>query len=67
MTDAPESRVTAVTSAVVTEPLTDPIPSAPPRSQWLDVWSQFRHHRGAVIGLIVFASIILGVFLGPLI
>ncbi len=57
MTDAPS----------VTDPLTDPIPSAPPRSQWVDVWSQFRRHRGAVAGLIVFLTIIFGVFIGPLI
>lgn len=57
MTDAPS----------VTDPLTDPIPSAPPRSQWVDVWSQFRHHRGAFWGLIVFATILFGVFIGPLI
>ncbi|OWU77934.1 peptide ABC transporter [Marinibacterium profundimaris] len=66
MTEGNESRVTAVTSAMVTEPLTDPVPSAPPRSQWVDVWAQFRHHRGAFAGLIVFMTIILGVFLGPL-
>ena len=61
MTEANESRVTAVTSAVVTEPLTDPIPSAPPRSQWVDVWHQFSRHRGALAGLIVFVAIILTV------
>ncbi|MBB94393.1 MAG: peptide ABC transporter [Rhodobacteraceae bacterium] len=67
MTEANESRVTAVTSAVVTEPLTDPIPSAPPRSQWVDVWHQFSRHRGALAGLVVFVTILLVVFIGPLI
>ncbi|MAC77481.1 MAG: peptide ABC transporter [Rhodobacteraceae bacterium] len=67
MTETPESRVTAVTSAMVTEPLTDPIPSTPPRSQWVDVWHQFSRHRGALAGLIVFVAIILTVFIGPLV
>ena len=39
----------------------------PPRSQWLDVWDQFKKHRGAVIGAIVFLLILFGVFVGPLI
>ncbi|MCP3971074.1 MAG: ABC transporter permease [Rhodobacteraceae bacterium] len=39
----------------------------PPRNQWLDVWDQFKKHRGALIGAIVFLFIVLGVFLGPLI
>ena len=34
----------------------------PPRSQWLDVWDQFKKHRGAVIGAIVFLLILFGVF-----
>lgn len=38
-----------------------------PRSQWADVWAQFRSHRGALIGLAVFVSLILFVFVGPLI
>jgi len=37
-----------------------------PRSQWFDVWDQFKKHRGAVIGAIVFLGIVFGVFLGPL-
>ena len=38
----------------------------PPRNQWLDVWDQFKKHRGALIGAIVFLGIVLGVFAGPL-
>ena len=30
--------------------LSNPIPSKPPRSQWLDVWDQFKSHRGALMG-----------------
>jgi len=36
-----------------------------PRNQWLDVWDQFKKHRGALIGMIVFLSILAGVFVGP--
>ncbi|WP_435259067.1 ABC transporter permease [Thioclava sp. FR2] len=38
-----------------------------PRSQWADVWSQFKTHKGAVIGLVVFSLLIAFVFIGPLI
>ncbi len=37
----------------------------PPRNQWLDVWDQFRSHRGAVVGALVFILILLGVTVGP--
>ncbi|MFC4215688.1 ABC transporter permease [Pseudophaeobacter arcticus] len=46
--------------------LSNPIPSKPPRSQWLDVWDQFKTHRGALIGGILFILIIAAVYLGPL-
>jgi peptide/nickel transport system permease protein len=38
----------------------------PPRSQWLDVWDQFRSHKGALVGAAVFASILAFIFIGPL-
>lgn len=38
----------------------------PPRSQWLDVWDQFKTHRGALLGAAVFVSILLFVLVGPL-
>ena len=38
-----------------------------PRSQWGDIWRQFKKHRGALIGAIVFGAIVLGVLVGPLI
>ena len=44
-----------------------PVPSKPPRSQWADVWDQFRHHKGAMFGAFVFIFIIAGVYLGPLV
>ncbi len=46
--------------------LSNPIPSKPPRSQWLDVWDQFKSHRGALMGGILFLLIVASVYLGPL-
>ncbi|MDS9467247.1 ABC transporter permease [Paracoccus sp. MBLB3053] len=40
-------------------------PDTPPRSQWRDVWRQFRNHRGAMIALVLFSSILIFVLLGP--
>ena len=37
----------------------------PPRSQWLDVWDQFRHHKGALWGGGFFLFITLFVLIGP--
>ena len=37
------------------------------RSLWGDVWRQFRKHKGAMAGVIVFIFITLAVSLGPLI
>ncbi|MEQ8488489.1 MAG: ABC transporter permease [Marinovum algicola] len=45
--------------------LSDPRPATPPRSQWRDVWDQFKHHRGALAGGILFLLIIVVVYLGP--
>lgn len=39
--------------------------SSAPRNQWLDVWLQFKSHKGALVGGIVFALIVLTVFVGP--
>ncbi len=46
--------------------LSDAVPSAPPRSQWWDVWAQFRSHKGAMAGAIVFVLILLSVIFGPM-
>ena len=43
----------------------DAITLPPPRNQWWDVWDQFKTHRGALIGAIVFSILLFGVFLGP--
>lgn len=46
--------------------LVAPLPTTPPRSQWAEVWSQFRHHKGAMAGAVIFALILAAVFIGPL-
>ncbi|MGR3514019.1 MAG: ABC transporter permease [Paracoccaceae bacterium] len=40
-------------------------PTVPPRSQWADIWAQFRSHRGAMWGAYIFFFIILMVIAGP--
>lgn len=45
--------------------LAAPLPTTPPRSQWHEVWIQFRQHKGAMMGGIVFLVILLGVVFGP--
>ena len=37
----------------------------PPRNQWWDVWDQFKTHKGALVGLFIFAAILLAVTIGP--
>ncbi len=41
-------------------------PTKAPRSQWWDVWDQFKTHKGALLGAVVFLLIVVGVALGPL-
>ena len=45
--------------------LKDKEPSKPPRSQWRDVWDQFRKHKGAMFGGGFLLFITLGVIFGP--
>jgi peptide/nickel transport system permease protein len=40
-------------------------PTTPPRSQWADIWDQFRSHRGAMWGAGIFLFIVLMVIAGP--
>lgn len=40
-------------------------PTAPPRSQWADVWDQFKAHRGAMWGAAIFLTIVFLVVAGP--
>ncbi|MFN3825655.1 MAG: ABC transporter permease [Pseudorhodobacter sp.] len=37
----------------------------PPRNQWWDVWDQFKTHKGALLGSIVFVTILAAVLIGP--
>lgn len=45
--------------------MTDAVVFRAPRNQWWDVWDQFKTHRGALIGMLVFFGIILFCFVGP--
>ncbi len=47
--------------------MTDPAPLTPPRSQGRDIWHQFKRHRGAMAGAVMFVLIVAAVLLGPLI
>ncbi len=38
-----------------------------PRSYWSDVWRQFRSHKGAMAGTVVFLVIVLATLIGPFI
>ena len=68
MTDPTEARTRlgtvaagAIMPAEVEQiPLDEPTPS-----QWRDVWRQFRSHRGAMFGAVVFGTILLAVLTGP--
>jgi peptide/nickel transport system permease protein len=44
-----------------------PVKVEKPRSQWLDVWAQFRTHKGAMAGLIFLIFITLFCALGPVV
>jgi hypothetical protein len=45
--------------------LQDKEPQKPPRSQWRDVWDQFRKHKGAMFGGGFLIFITLAVIFGP--
>jgi peptide/nickel transport system permease protein len=47
------------------KPFTPEEAFTPARNQWWDVWDQFKTHKGALAGMIVFLSIILFVTAGP--
>lgn len=61
MTDA------ALTSATDTAPRPPSTQPKAARSQWWDVWRQFKTHRGALIGAAVFVTIVVAVLIGPLV
>ena len=45
--------------------MTDTVVIRPPRNQWWDVWDQFKTHRGALVGMVVFLAIVFFCFVGP--
>jgi peptide/nickel transport system permease protein len=62
----PGGVVTVPDAAVPGAAIPAGVPTAPARSQWWDVWDQFRTHRGALFGAVVFGLIVALVLLGPL-
>ncbi|WP_199258855.1 ABC transporter permease [Paracoccus binzhouensis] len=62
-----ESAVNAAAPGAEALPPAAPPPEAPARSQWRDIWRQFRSHRGAMVALVMFVAIILFVTVGPLV
>ena len=57
-----------MTDSASTDPyaaLQDKEPPKAPRSQWKDVWDQFKHHKGALLGGGFLIFITLAVILGP--
>ncbi len=59
--------MTEPVSATPIGALQDAEPAKAPRSQWKDVWDQFRRHKGAVLGMGFLIFITLTVLVGPLI
>ncbi len=45
--------------------LSNPVPIAKPRSQWQNVWDQFKQHKGALLGGGFLMFITLAVLIGP--
>lgn len=68
MTDpARQLRANAGAAAVIDAmpPDDPPVESGETRSQWHDVWRQFRSHRGAMVALVLFIGVLLFVSVGP--
>ncbi|MEM7641428.1 MAG: ABC transporter permease subunit [Pseudomonadota bacterium] len=71
MTDARDPVTASGTDAVITA-ASAPVAATEPvlkdteaRSQWWDVWDQFRTHKGAMFGAAIFLAIVALVVLGP--
>ena len=54
-------------SAVPTQLEASQLITTKPRSLWADVWRQFRKHKLAMVGLVVFSLTILAVLVGPMV
>ncbi|SDI14936.1 ABC transporter permease [Lutimaribacter saemankumensis] len=61
MTDPTPTQISPIAA------LQDREPSKPPRSQWRDVWDQFKHHKGAMLGGGFLLFVTLAVLFGDLI
>jgi peptide/nickel transport system permease protein len=71
MTEPTRPTIDPATASGVTPAVGGPAMAPAPesvvtRSQWSDVWRQFRRHRGAMVALTLFVGIILFVSVGPL-
>jgi peptide/nickel transport system permease protein len=60
---------TGITAQELIRPATvaDAALRRPPRSLWSDTWRQFRRHRLAIFGVIVFSILLLATLIGPFI
>lgn len=65
MTDQRVNAEAAKTEMEIYGALQDKGPQQEPRSQWKDVWDQFRKHKGALIGGGFLLAITLFVLIGP--
>lgn len=65
--DTAPDRAGAPTAASAAAARAEAQAAPPTRSQWFNVWDQFRTHRGAMVGMAVFTAIILLVVVGPII
>lgn len=59
------TRIAQATEAAV--PAAEPFATRRPRTLWSDAWRQFRRHRLAMFGLVVFSLLVLACAFGPLV
>ncbi len=60
----PDEGLAPVSTALPTSGVMEEL-ATPPRSQWRDVWDQFKTHKGAMLGAVLFFFIVAAVYLGP--
>ncbi len=63
--EAVDATAAAAGAVAALPPNTPQQAGAETRSQWRDVWRQFRNHRGAMIALVLFIGVLLFVSAGP--
>lgn len=64
--DTPVGTTTQTVTASAAVVAAEPLLQTRARSQWWDVWDQFRTHKGAMAGAAIFLAILALVVLGPL-